>query len=577
MVGHVCKYNYTNRIDTNALLTDIFTYLSSVNVTEGLVSTTSLFKLSTGSSKLRPYFKQFENNGVFSKLIRKILLPNSAYKISLYKNQANEYATLWVIGFDNISDFEADSDTGHYYEKPTTVSAASHQTIYYGAPGTGKSHKIKKFLEDNKVPSANIFRTTFHPDSDYSTFVGSYKPSKGMKKMYGLNGSNTVPMLFDGQQLEEEVITYQFTPQAFLLAYIQAYKNPIENVYLVIEEINRGNCAQIFGDLFQLLDRDENGKSDYTIKADTDLKNYLIDQLGEDNDGIAGGELCLPSNLYIFATMNTSDQSLFPIDSAFKRRWDWEYEPIKYKNTEWLIDIDGPKYSWVKFQEEVNKRILKDTGSEDKMMGDYFINPHSGIISKKMFLNKVLFYLWNDVCKDGDTDIFPTENDFSFSILYDDMDNKAIHSMMEKLGIKPVENGEFSEDNEDNEDDDITDGGDESPKRRAKYSINGSIEQYSTPAAAKKVIEDYAQEHEDFSTKEMIALWNEISERNNFAVAEWTPSPNDKQPFAGKRRVEIKWGDNKSIWIYTGWTENGFQIFIRNAKDRLSITIEKIE
>ena len=139
---------------------------------------------------------------------------------------------------------------------------------------------------------------------------------------------------------------------------MQAYRRPDENVYLIIEEINRGNCAQIFGDLFQLLDRDEYGVSEYTIKADADLKAFLEDEMGEDNDAIKDGELCLPSNLYIYATMNTSDQSLFPIDSAFKRRWDWEYEPIKYKNTNWVIDIQGETYSWVSFQKEINRRIF---------------------------------------------------------------------------------------------------------------------------------------------------------------------------------------------------------------------------
>ena len=439
---------------------------------------------------MRPYFKQFESDGVFAKIIRKILLPNSAYKISLYKNSNNEYAAFWLIGFDNVSDFEADSNI-EYFAHSNNVEQSFHQIIYYGAPGTGKSHKIKVQLEG--VSKENIFRTTFHPDSDYSTFVGAYKPTmeKPIDKIYAkgeliskltemkeggvtyssqkfgakywrslkqLNLSDKKDILqacgmsdnytveFDkGMAVGEEYlacsnesrIIYSFVPQAFLNAYIQAYRKPEEKVYLIIEEINRGNCAQIFGDLFQLLDRDANGKSEYSIKADADLRAFLEEKLGEENPGIKDGELCLPSNLYIYATMNTSDQSLFPIDSAFKRRWDWEYEPIKYKNTDWKIVIDGTEYSWVSFQRIVNEKILRANSSEDKMLGDYFVNPSDGIITDKVLLNKILFYLWNDVCKDGEGDIFKVgENeDVSFSELYGENGTKTLKKMMSYLGV----------------------------------------------------------------------------------------------------------------------------------------------
>ena len=313
--------------------------------------------------------------------------------------------------------------------------SSAYQIIYYGAPGTGKSHRIKEQLEG--VPKENIFRTTFHPDSDYSTFVGAYKPTRSQRPLYGLFGKETV-RLKDGEDLSEDIITYKFIPQAFLNAYMQAYRRPDENVYLIIEEINRGNCAQIFGDLFQLLDRDEYGVSEYTIKADADLKAFLEDEMGEGNDAIKDGELCLPSNLYIYATMNTSDQSLFPIDSAFKRRWDWEYEPIKYKNTNWVIDIQGETYSWVSFQKEINRRIFEATSSEDKMLGDYFVNPSNGIITEKMLLNKILFYLWNDVCKDGEGDIFKVSDteDVSFSELYGDGGKQKLIDMMNYLHVE---------------------------------------------------------------------------------------------------------------------------------------------
>ena len=324
------------------------------------------------------------------------------------------------------------------------------QIIYYGAPGTGKSHRIKKELKEMNVSKENIFRTTFHPDSDYSSFVGAYKPT--MKKQYRYDGKVKAKYYEDDDLagakrddvIIDKVIQYDFVPQTFIKAYTQAYKKPNENVYLIIEEINRGNCAQIFGDLFQLLDRDDNGVSEYPIKADSDLEMYLKGELKDYPDGIKDGELWLPSNLYIWATMNTSDQSLFPIDSAFKRRWDWEYEPIKYMNTNWGIEIGGNMYSWTSFQIEVNNRIFEATNSEDKMLGDFFVKPNNNVISEKQFINKVLFYLWNDVCKDGDGDIFKTDDnkDVKFSDLYDTNASVTLKSMMKNLGIGPKSESE---------------------------------------------------------------------------------------------------------------------------------------
>lgn len=377
------------------------------------------------------------------------------------------------------------------HEEETSEKPDDKQIIYYGAPGTGKSHKIKEKLAG--VYKENIFRTTFHPDSDYSTFVGAYKPStdKPEDKLYNKEeliskltelkeqGVTYAPQKFGAQywyslkqltlqdkkdilaacemsdnytvefdkgiavgeellkKSKESRIIYKFIPQAFLNAYMRAYSTT-DKVYLIIEEINRGNCAQIFGDLFQLLDRDENGVSEYRIKADADLRAYLEEELGADSDAIKDGELCLPSNLYIYATMNTSDQSLFPIDSAFKRRWDWEYEPIKYKNIDWVIDIEGSKYLWTSFQREINKRIFDATNSEDKMLGDYFVNPADGVITEKILLNKILFYLWNDVCKDGEGDIFKTADneDITFSDLHSDGGKDKLIAMMKYLKVE---------------------------------------------------------------------------------------------------------------------------------------------
>lgn len=280
------------------------------------------------------------------------------------------------------------------------------QKIFFGAPGTGKSWRIEHDLWGNKSGLENVregrkFRTTFHPDYDYAQFVGAYKPMEKSGK-----------------------ITYSFVPQVFAKAYAKAWvlwlkndedKAKDKNVYLVIEEINRGNCAQIFGDIFQLLDRDSKGFSEYSINADRDFAGWLkaadegvksVWEMYKENVG--EGKLKLPPNLNILATMNTSDQSLFPIDSAFKRRFDWEYVPIDFSGKDAanykirINDADGLMYSWESFATKVNAKILDLTESEDKQLGEFFIKPDKDnfIISRDRFLGKVMFYLWNEVCKD---------------------------------------------------------------------------------------------------------------------------------------------------------------------------------
>lgn len=452
----------------------------------------------------------------------------------------------------------------------------THQIIYYGAPGTGKSHKIKEQLEG--VSKENIFRTTFHPDSDYSTFVGAYKPTRSQRPLYGLFGKETV-RLKDGEDLSEDIITYKFIPQAFLNAYMQAYKKTNENVYLIIEEINRGNCAQIFGDLFQLLDRDEYGVSEYTIKADADLKAFLVDEMGKDSDAIKDGELCLPSNLYIYATMNTSDQSLFPIDSAFKRRWDWEYEPIKYKNTNWVIDIQGETYSWVSFQKEINRRIFESTSSEDKMLGDYFVNPSNGIITEKMLLNKILFYLWNDVCKDGEGDIFKVSDteDVSFSELYGDGGKQKLVGMMNYLGVELVQ----EDIDDDNENDDENEAEDSDKTDNTRYSINGEVtdendKAWRKGALVKRAVEIYCQNNSELSANEVRDNWINVG----FKIPHIVETDEDrerrintsKDDRAKERSKEIKLPNGESLHVSTqvgdGKKRKGFTDFLSKIKSK---------
>ena len=289
-----------------------------------------------------------------------------------------------------------------------------HQQIFYGAPGTGKSHTIKKEVDEKGRIN---FRTTFHPDSDYSTFVGCYKPRTKEVPMRDVTGKVIVE---EGHLVTEKCIEYSFVPQAFTKAYTAAWSTEAP-VFLIIEEINRGNCAQIFGDLFQLLDR-KNGESEYPIDADTDLASHIARKLANSTREIpedvkSGRLLKLPANLYIWATMNTSDQSLFPIDSAFKRRWEWKYSPIKnHEEENYKIVIGCKSYDWWGFLEKINRVIDDTTNSEDKKLGYFFAKSDDKVINAEKFVGKVLFYLWNDVFKDlgFDTAIFSKEDGKNF-------------------------------------------------------------------------------------------------------------------------------------------------------------------
>lgn len=311
----------------------------------------------------------------------------------------------------SLSEFTKDEKENKEGFSQVTSKESVMQQILFGAPGTGKSFKIddpEKGYGLKDVDESRKFRTTFHPDYDYAQFVGAYKPKK-----------------------EGDAITYSFVPQVFAKAYATAWKLYLEGgsrdskdiqVFLVIEEINRGNCAQIFGDIFQLLDRDEKGFSQYSIDADYDFADWLktneeyglkkdwelyvkfhYEKDGKTINPVSDTKIALPPNLNILATMNTSDQSLFPMDSAFKRRFDWEYVPINYEKSEadFIVSDTGFNFKWLEFLKKVNADIYKVTQSEDKQMGEFFIKPkNKDYITLDEFRSKVLFYLWDSVYKD---------------------------------------------------------------------------------------------------------------------------------------------------------------------------------
>lgn len=490
------------------------------------------------------------------------------------------------------------------------------QQIYYGAPGTGKSKTIKDLTFGESV-----IRTTFHPDSDYASFVGTYKPITEEVTLRDCNGKKVIDEETN-EVVKEERIAYKFIPQAFLEAYVEAWKKlgSSKKQYLIIEEINRGNCAQIFGDLFQLLDRNEYGFSDYPIVADKDMQKYLekefagweitnkdeINQLyGEANmvNLIMKGErLVLPSNLYIWATMNTSDQSLFPIDSAFKRRWDWKYVSIsegRDKETNaplnWYINTGDKQYNWWSFISKVNELIGSLTNSEDKKLGYFFCKAKDGEIDADLFVSKVIFYLWNDVFKDygfDDKDFQDEEGKIlSFDRFYEDINGVTninvanVELFLENLGVDEFisdDEEEYINANEDEENEDSSNSNISSPSsKREKYSINnsGAYRKCTVPYEAIKL---YSLSHPSLPASTIIKIWSALNIKHipHLIESEQDFERREQNSKDAKFRDKAKkiTINNETVYISNQFNPERIKEFIQkvNAQD-WGINIEKIE
>lgn len=467
---------------------------------------------------------------------------------------AEEYFNYFSVG---LSDSVEDS----------TCSEYSFQQIFYGAPGTGKSYSIN---EDTK--NEDVIRTTFHPDTDYSTFVGAYKPTTKEVELRDLSGHKVVE---NGEIVKENHIVYEFVAQSFLQAYVGGWKKYAnanegepQRQYLVIEEINRGNCAQIFGDLFQLLDRNDKGFSDYPLKADADMKRQLqkafkglviaqknkINALYNGKDVVSqvlnGDILLLPNNLYIWATMNTSDQSLFPIDSAFKRRWDWTYMPISNAEKDWIIEVDGSKYDWWQFLERINEKIGSTTNSEDKKLGYFFCKAQDGVISTKTFVGKVIFYLWNDVFKDyefGDA-IFNDEDGskLSFNKFYTSegknskVVEKKVALFLKNLGIEIIATEIMSTDDTIN--------------TTSIIKVNGK-EIKKINAIPYTVIEEYVKQNQGKTAQEVIDIWKPFKK---YSMRSWIVANKEELANMDERYAnysyKIDCADGNSLWVNKdGW------------------------
>ena len=500
---------------------------------------------------------------------------------------------LLLAGGDNHSVYS-------FEEKKTEDKEIVYQQIYYGAPGTGKSHTINE-----KTEGESVIRTTFHPDSDYSTFVGAYKPTMGLLPICDELGQ---PMTIGGTALHKEQIIYEFVDQAFLQAYVNAWKFYAENSdaakkqYLVIEEINRGNCAQIFGDLFQLLDRNDFGFSVYPINADKDMKKQLekafkdinIDNADSINQHYKGRDvvkevlngdiLLLPDNLYIWATMNTSDQSLFPIDSAFKRRWEWQYMPIgkgfdeNGREIKWAIEGATKKYDWWSFLQKINAQVGEATQSEDKKLGFFFCKATNGTISAEKFVGKVIFYLWNDVFKNNGfeapifKDVDGTELSFGKFYKSDAKGNAIVQKdkvelFLNNLGVSIA--GETESEDEKLEAA-ITGG----TVDRSKYTFNGSG-RYGKSELGRTIMEKFISEHPELTFDQLKQTFPD-SMLNNI------PGPGlivkDDENLSSYSRYYVSGytsSDGIKYHIYKQWTIGNVPNIIRFAESQ-NWSVEKL-
>ena len=341
----------------------------------------------------------------------------------VYKQSKQDYLAEVVKKTNAKFDFfnqlytKPDSNERHSFIITEDGYHAPTQTIYYGVPGSGKSHKINE--QTKNIPDEQKIRVVFHPEYTNADFVGQILP------------------VVDG-----DAVKYTFKPGSFTRILVAALKNPEKPYYLIIEEINRGNAAAIFGEIFQLLDRGSDGWSSYCIMND-DI-NYEIRKTVPELNWTANTGIRLPPNLSLYATMNTSDQNVFTLDNAFQRRWDMELvenecTDTKQKNAK--ITVKNQTITWEDFQRQMNIIIGEKSNEsglssmEDKRLGCWFVKAENGEISTKTFENKVLKYLWDDAFKFYHQEIF--ESDIkNFEELQKRFSEKGFDVFSENCGLK---------------------------------------------------------------------------------------------------------------------------------------------
>jgi hypothetical protein len=321
-------------------------------------------------------------------------------------------------------------------------SSFERNRILFGAPGTGKSFTLNHEKDVLLAEGGEYERVTFHPDYSYANFVGTYKP---------------VPCKdSDGK----DAITYSYVPGPFMRTYVKALQNSRTDTpkpfLLVIEEINRANVAAVFGDVFQLLDRGDDEVSEYPIQASEDIKKYLAGELGGNPSDYA--EIRIPDNMFIWATMNSADQGVFPMDTAFKRRWDFTYLGIDDSETGIVgkkVVLGQGEYrrviEWNALRKAINNELLTYKVNEDKLMGPYFIakkNLPEGeeidpVVFARIFKNKVIMYLFDDAAKQKRITLFGGCDEKAknqYSKICREFDTKGVYIFCEGISSQFVDN-----------------------------------------------------------------------------------------------------------------------------------------
>lgn len=416
-----------------------FVYKSNIE-NDPLTNTT--IKVILKKSPARGDYKVYQNEDG-SLFLKNFLLQ----KLNLSENNIDDYLTIRKRNKTNY-DFtyiKADSEIGKFFKlhnlgtdggsiihddtkqftelnyTPCKDKIKSYNRIIFGAPGTGKSFQLKQESTDGNH-FANIERITFHPDYSYGQFVGNYKPVSD----------------------DEGRIRYEYVPGPFMRTLVKALESgkneeSAEKFLLIVEEINRAKVAAVFGDMFQLLDRTDEGDSVYEIQASEDVRRYLARELGGTKENYTS--IQIPNNMYIWATMNSADQGVFPMDTAFKRRWEFTYLSINANEKKIaiedlpIINGDAKIIKWNILRKSINNMLLKECKvNEDKLLGPFFI---SGEVFKnatsntdaffEAFNSKVLMYLFEDAGKMHQKKLFAgiDQNELTFSKVCEDFKTRG--------------------------------------------------------------------------------------------------------------------------------------------------------